>query len=35
LFTDEYTGIFEETAERFGALYIPAVLKGTLARTQN
>jgi lysophospholipase L1-like esterase len=31
LFTDEYAMIFEETAERFGALYIPAVMKGILS----
>jgi len=31
LFTDEYAPIFEETADRFGALYIPAVMKGILS----
>ena len=31
LFTDEYGTIFEETAKRFGALYIPAVMKGILS----
>jgi acyl-CoA thioesterase I len=31
LFTDEYARIFEETAERFGALYIPAVMNGVLS----
>ena len=31
LFSDEYAPIFEETAERFGALYIPAVMKGILS----
>ncbi|HEX9788621.1 MAG TPA: arylesterase [Candidatus Binatia bacterium] len=30
LFTDEFSSIFEETAERFGALYIPQVMKGVL-----
>ena len=29
-FTDEYGPIFQETAEEFGALYIPQVLKGIL-----
>ena len=28
LFTDEYSPIFEETAQEFGALYIPQVMKG-------
>ena len=28
LFTDEYGPIFEETAQEFGALYIPEVMKG-------
>lgn len=31
LFTDEYAALFEETAERFGALYIPGVTKGILS----
>ena len=31
LFTDEYAAIFEETAQQFGALYIPAVTKGILS----
>jgi len=30
LFTDEYGEIFEQTAEKFGALYIPQVMKGSL-----
>lgn len=30
LFTDEFSAIFEETAEQFGALYIPQVMKGVL-----
>jgi len=29
-FTDEFSAIFEETAEQFGALYIPQVMKGVL-----
>ena len=29
-FTDEYGPIFQETAQEFGALYIPQVLKGIL-----
>jgi acyl-CoA thioesterase-1 len=33
LFTDEYGAIFEETAERSGALYIPQVLKGILSNS--
>jgi acyl-CoA thioesterase I len=33
LFTDEYSAIFEETAERSGALYIPQVLKGILSNS--
>lgn len=31
LFSDEYAVIFEETAERFGALYIPKVMSGILS----
>jgi acyl-CoA thioesterase-1 len=31
LFTDEYAAVFEETAEQFGALYIPGVMKGILS----
>jgi acyl-CoA thioesterase-1 len=31
LFTDEYAAVFEETARQFGALYIPAVMKGILS----
>jgi acyl-CoA thioesterase I len=31
LFTDEYARIFEETAQQFGALYIPGVMKGILS----
>ncbi len=31
LFTDEYEAIFEETARKFGALYIPAVTQGILS----
>jgi len=31
LFTDEFSAIFEETAEQFGALYIPQVMKGVLS----
>jgi lysophospholipase L1-like esterase len=30
LFTDEFSAIFEETAEKLGALYIPQVTKGVL-----
>ncbi len=30
LFTDEFSAIFEETANQFGALYIPQVTKGIL-----
>ena len=30
LFTDEFGPIFEETAQKFGALYIPQVMKGIL-----
>jgi acyl-CoA thioesterase-1 len=30
LFSDEFSAIFEETAEQFGALYIPQVMKGIL-----
>jgi len=30
LFTDELGPVFEETAEKFGALYIPGVMKGIL-----
>lgn len=30
-FTDEYGAIFEETARKFGALYIPAVTQGVLS----
>jgi acyl-CoA thioesterase-1 len=31
LFTDEYAAIFEETAQQFGALYIPGVMKDILS----
>jgi len=31
LFTDEYSAMFEDTAKRLGALYIPQVLKGILS----
>src|SRR6266508_783055 len=31
LFTDEYSAMFEDTAKRSGALYIPQVLKGILS----
>ena len=31
LFTDEYAAVFEETAQQFGALYIPGVTKGILS----
>ena len=31
IFTDEYATIFEETSDRLGALYIPAVTKGILS----
>jgi acyl-CoA thioesterase-1 len=30
-FTDEYAAMFEETSERLGALYIPAVTQGILS----
>ncbi len=30
LFTDEFNSIFEETAKKFNALYIPGVMKGIL-----
>lgn len=30
LFTDEFSAIFEETADELGALYIPQVMKGIL-----
>jgi acyl-CoA thioesterase-1 len=33
LFTDEYGEIFEQTAEKFGALYIPQVMKGSLGKS--
>lgn len=33
LFTDEYGEIFEQTAEKFGALYIPQVMKGGLGKS--
>lgn len=33
LFTDEFGPIFEETAKKFGALYIPQVMKDILADT--
>jgi len=31
LFTDEYAAVFEETAQQFGAFYIPGVMKGILS----
>jgi acyl-CoA thioesterase-1 len=31
LFTDEYGPLYEEIAEKHGALYIPQVLKGILS----
>jgi acyl-CoA thioesterase I len=31
LFTDEYSSMFEETAQKYGALYIEQVLKGILS----
>ena len=31
ILTDEYAAIFEETSDRLGALYIPAVTKGILS----
>jgi acyl-CoA thioesterase-1 len=33
LFTDEYAAVFEETAQQFGALYIPGVMKGILSES--
>jgi acyl-CoA thioesterase-1 len=33
LFTDEFAAIFEETAETFGALYIPQVMQGILGNS--
>ena len=33
VFGDEYAEIFEQTAERFGALYIPQVMKGILTNS--
>lgn len=31
LWSDEYAAVFAETAQQFGALYIPAVMKGILS----
>ncbi|MGH7854824.1 MAG: arylesterase [Candidatus Binatia bacterium] len=31
LFSDEYAAVFEETAQQFGALYMPGVMKGILS----
>jgi len=31
LFTDEYAAVFAETAQQFGAIYIPGVMKGILS----
>ena len=33
VFSDDYGEIFEQTAERFGALYIPQVMKGILTNS--
>ena len=33
VFGDDYAEIFEQTAEQFGALYIPQVMKGILTNS--
>ena len=34
LFADEYSPMFEEIAQRFGALYVPQVMKGILSNSK-